>query len=99
MTPKQQELYKFMLFLYNRGVIETSTEVIDYEKIVCDYTNPKQDLCQCGNPSKEGIVKIVNEENLLYFCCDCGKQKEFTAFDTEDIEDYIIPKQRPNNTK
>lgn len=23
---------------------------------------------------KEGSVQMVNEEELLYFCCDCGKQ-------------------------
>jgi hypothetical protein len=32
------------------------------------------EFCTCGNPSGEGNIQMVNYEELLYFCCDCGKQ-------------------------
>lgn len=31
------------------------------------------EFCTCGNPSGEGNIQMDDEE-MLYFCCDCGKQ-------------------------
>ena len=33
-----------------------------------------KEVCTCGNPSKEGYVRFINEEDLEYICCDCHKQ-------------------------
>ena len=32
------------------------------------------EFCTCGNPSGEGNIQMVNDEEMLFFCCDCGKQ-------------------------
>ena len=32
------------------------------------------ELCTCGNPSGEGNIQMVDDEKMLYFCCDCGKK-------------------------
>ena len=32
------------------------------------------EFCTCGNPSGEGNIQMVNDEEMLYFCCDCNKQ-------------------------
>lgn len=32
------------------------------------------EFCTCGNPSEEGTIRMVNDEDMQYFCCDCGKQ-------------------------
>ena len=32
------------------------------------------EYCTCGNPSGEGSVKFEDEEKLIYYCADCGKQ-------------------------
>lgn len=31
-------------------------------------------FCTCGNPSKEGNCYFKGDEELIYECCDCGKQ-------------------------
>lgn len=37
-------------------------------------SNNEVTFCTCGNPSGEGNIQMVNDEDLLYFCCDCEKQ-------------------------
>ena len=39
-----------------------------------DVIKNEVEFCTCGNPSGEGNIQMVNDEELLYFCCDCNKQ-------------------------
>lgn len=39
-------------------------------------SNAERTFCTCGNPSGEGNIKMINNEYLLYFCSDCGKQAQ-----------------------
>lgn len=39
-----------------------------------DVSVNEVEFCTCGNPSGEGNIQMVNDEELLYFCCDCNKQ-------------------------
>lgn len=42
--------------------------------VLADVIVNEVEFCTCGNPSGEGNIQMVNDEELLYFCCDCNKQ-------------------------
>jgi len=46
----------------------------DLEKILSEEPVKGEKVCNCGNPSGEGDIQMANDEDLLYFCCDCGKK-------------------------
>jgi hypothetical protein len=56
--------------------IECYTELIMFYNIKGFHVSKRHlPVCTCGNPSGECSIKMVNYEDLLYFCYDCKKQK------------------------
>ena len=46
----------------------------EYKLRLFDVSVNEVKFCTCGNQSGEGNCEFVDDEKLVYYCCDCGKQ-------------------------
>jgi hypothetical protein len=54
----------------------TITEIEAKNLLLCLFgvSVNEVEFCTCGNPSGEGNIQMVNDEEMLYSCCDCNNQ-------------------------
>ena len=58
----------------SENYIELLREYFKNSVGLADVSVNEVEFCTCGNPSGEGNIQMINNEELLYFCCDCNKQ-------------------------
>ncbi len=63
----EEELEKGLGITLAIRVINAKKALIDIVTLICN------DFCTCGNPSGEGNIDFVGDEELIYKCCDCNK--------------------------
>lgn len=65
-----REWIKDAMYTYAREYHESEVKKLNLLAVSVNEV----EFCTCGNPSGEGNIQMVNDEEMLYFCCDCNKQ-------------------------